>query len=136
MFWCHCFGLCSQIPYVVTVELDSIFGVFFIFCCVLRWIILLFIALLPVADYGRSGNVLRDLLYRRCAAASLVARVIPPALPVRERLRELELWTPCRLRGSPKTKTRLALSFLRISQRFSEETASCTLEIASRSEKS
>jgi len=36
----------------------------------------------------------------------------------------------------PWPETRLALSFLRVSQRFSEETASCTLEISSRSEKS
>jgi len=35
------------------------------------------------------------------------SHVTPPALPVRERLRELELWAPCRLRGSPKTGLRL-----------------------------
>jgi len=35
------------------------------------------------------------------------SRVTPPALSVRERLRELELWAPCRLRGSPKTGLRL-----------------------------
>jgi hypothetical protein len=33
--------------------------------------------------------------------------VTPPTLPVCERLRELELWAPCRLRGSPKTGLRL-----------------------------
>jgi len=33
-------------------------------------------------------------------------------------------------------ETRLALYFLTVSQRFSEETASCTLEISSRAEKS
>jgi len=35
------------------------------------------------------------------------SHVTPRALPVRERLRELELWAPCRLRGSPKTGLRL-----------------------------
>jgi len=35
------------------------------------------------------------------------SRVTPPALPVRERLRELELWALCRLRGSPKAGLRL-----------------------------
>ena len=83
------------------------------------WSIIWRILLCSSLDYSTVYHTSRLSLTMGIRAAFLVTysaivalrprstSVTPPTRPVCERLREFELWAPCRLRGSPKTGLRL-----------------------------